>query len=44
MRQKENLIEEGKAQAIGELKKNRKCLILFNKVVINNEPLPKYNT
>ena len=40
--ERKKLIEEGKAQAFTEIKKNRKCLILFNKVTIINDPPPIY--
>ena len=43
--ERKKLIEEGKAQAKNEMKKkDRKCLILFNKVTIVNDPPPKYES
>ena len=43
--ERKKLIEEGKAQAKNEMKKkDRKCLILFNKITIVNDPPPKYDT
>lgn len=42
--ERKKLIEEGKAQALNELKKNGKCIILFTKVTIINDPPPKYKS
>ena len=40
--EKKKLIEDGKAQALGAIKKDKRCIMLFNKFVFDNDPPPKY--
>ena len=39
---KKKLIEEGKAQACVSYKKDKRCIMLYNKFIFVNEPPPIY--